>query len=102
MFGLKRKKKNSGENSSTLRIDLRKGEDGFFVAECPQLPGCMSQGATEQEAMENVVDAIRACLEVRFKQFLKESPDTRSSGGGGIVASKSVRVKTPELELVSV
>lgn len=100
MFGLKKQKKSS-ENSSTLKIVLTKGEDGFFVAECPQLPGCMSQGATEQEAMENVVDAIRACLEVRFTQFLKESPEIRTSGGD-IVASKSVRVKSPELELVSI
>jgi len=101
MFGLNKQKKNPEETFSTLKIDLRKGEDGFFVAECPQLPGCMSQGATEHEAVENMVDAIRACLEVRFRQFLKESPETRSSGGG-IVSSKSVRVKAPELELVSV
>ncbi|MEE3259106.1 MAG: type II toxin-antitoxin system HicB family antitoxin [Candidatus Latescibacterota bacterium] len=40
-------------------------EDGVFVAECPAIPGCISQGTTEQEAEGNIQDAIRECLEVR-------------------------------------
>lgn len=34
------------------------GEDGFWVAECPSLPGCVSQGATRQEAVANIREAI--------------------------------------------
>ena len=35
------------------------GEDGYWVAECPSLPGCISQGTTSDEAIANVRDAIR-------------------------------------------
>jgi predicted RNase H-like HicB family nuclease len=35
------------------------GEDGYWVAECPSLPGCISQGRTREEAIENVREAIR-------------------------------------------
>ncbi|MCC6299270.1 MAG: type II toxin-antitoxin system HicB family antitoxin [Anaerolineales bacterium] len=34
------------------------GEDGYFVAECPSLPGCISQGKTREEAIANIKEAI--------------------------------------------
>ena len=34
------------------------GEDGYFVAECPSLPGCISQGKTREEAITNIKEAI--------------------------------------------
>ena len=34
------------------------GEDGYWVAECPSLPGCISQGKTREEAVENIKEAI--------------------------------------------
>lgn len=34
------------------------GEDGYWVAECPSLPGCISQGNTKQEALANIKEAI--------------------------------------------
>lgn len=40
-------------------------EEGGYVVECPSIPGCMSQGETEEEALEMIADAIRACLTVR-------------------------------------
>ena len=42
-------------------ILLQKSEEGYAVS-CPALPGCWSQGATEEEAMENIRDAIREYL----------------------------------------
>ena len=39
-------------------------EDGGFVAECPAIPGCVSQGETVEEAMANIRDAIEGCLAV--------------------------------------
>jgi len=36
------------------------GEDGFYVAECPSLPGCVSQGSTKEEAINNIREAIQA------------------------------------------
>ena len=49
-------------------ITLTQDEDGVFIAECPSIPGCVSQGKTEQEAMDNLQDAIRECLEVRAEK----------------------------------
>ena len=46
-----------------FRVIIQKDEDGAFVAECPSLPGCISQGRTREEALENVRDAIRGYLE---------------------------------------
>lgn len=45
------------------RIFIEQDEDGIFVAECPSLPGCISQGKSRKEAIENVQDAIRGYLE---------------------------------------
>ena len=41
-----------------FRAVIEPGEDGVFVAECPTLPGCISQGATREEALANIKDAI--------------------------------------------
>jgi antitoxin HicB len=46
-----------------LRILIAPDEDGMFVAECPTLPGCISQGKTRTEAISNIKDAIRGYLE---------------------------------------
>jgi predicted RNase H-like HicB family nuclease len=46
-------------------VTIFQDEDGMFVAECPSIPGCVSQGKTEEEAENNVREAIRECLEVR-------------------------------------
>lgn len=45
------------------RVLIEQDEDGVFVAECPTLPGCVSQGATRQEALVNIKDAIEGYLE---------------------------------------
>jgi len=45
------------------RIFIEQDEDGIFVAECPSLPGCISQGKTRKQAIENIQDAIRGYLE---------------------------------------
>jgi predicted RNase H-like HicB family nuclease len=46
-----------------LKIILEKGEDGYIVAHCPALKGCWSQGKTEEEALENIKEAILLYLE---------------------------------------
>ena len=38
------------------------GEDGYFVAECPSLPGCISQGKTREEAIANIKEAIQGYI----------------------------------------
>lgn len=46
-----------------LRVILEQDEDGIFVVECPTLPGCISQGKTRSEALENIKDAIKGYIE---------------------------------------
>lgn len=45
-----------------LRIILEQDEDGVFVAECPSLPGCVSQGKTRADARKNIIEAIEGYL----------------------------------------
>ncbi|HEY3473816.1 MAG TPA: type II toxin-antitoxin system HicB family antitoxin [Anaerolineales bacterium] len=40
------------------QVIIYSGEDGYFVAECPSLPGCISQGQTREEAIVNIKEAI--------------------------------------------
>jgi len=44
-------------------VTIEADEDGIFVAECPALPGCVSQGKTRGEAMVNIRDAVQGYLE---------------------------------------
>jgi len=61
------------------QVVLHPGEDGFWVVECPSLPGCVSQGRTKEEALENIREAIRGyvtALEVDGLPVPKETFDT--------------------------
>lgn len=44
------------------QVMIHPGEDGFWVAECPSLPGCVSQGATRSEAIQNIKEAIEGYI----------------------------------------
>ena len=48
-----------------LTVAIYQDEDGAFIAECPAIPGCVSQGASQAEAESNIEDAIRESLAVR-------------------------------------
>ena len=45
-----------------FHVTLEQAEDGWIVAECPALPGCVSQGKDEEEALDNIKEAITAWL----------------------------------------
>ena len=45
-----------------FHVKLERAEDGWVVAECPALPGCVSQGKDDEEALENIKEAIVAWL----------------------------------------
>lgn len=49
-------------------IVLRPGEDGWIVAQCPLIPGCISQGKDRAEALANIQEAIQLCLETRDEE----------------------------------
>jgi predicted RNase H-like HicB family nuclease len=56
---------------STFKIVLEKDEDGFWVASCPALLGCHSQGRTKKKAISNIKEAIAGCLEVLNERVKK-------------------------------
>ena len=60
----------SREEKMRLPVTLYQDEDGWYVIECPVIPGCMSQGKTQAEALQNIQEAIQLCLEVRQEQGL--------------------------------
>lgn len=45
-----------------FNVTLDRDEDGVWIVECPNIPGCVSQGQTREEALKNIKDAIAACL----------------------------------------
>jgi predicted RNase H-like HicB family nuclease len=49
-----------------LLVTLDTDETGIIVAVCPAIPGCVSQGRTEAEALENIREAIVGCLQTRL------------------------------------
>jgi predicted RNase H-like HicB family nuclease len=56
---------------------LERDEDGIWIAECPSIPGCVSQGQTRDEALANVREAIALCLEVRAEQGMPLTIETQ-------------------------
>ena len=46
------------------QIIIKPGEDGFWLAECPSLPGCISQGKSKKEAIKNIQEAVTGYIEV--------------------------------------
>ncbi len=59
-------------------ITLEGDEDGVWVAECPAIPGCVSQGDSKEEAEANIREAIIGCLEVRAEQGMPLTVETRT------------------------
>jgi predicted RNase H-like HicB family nuclease len=61
-----------------FHVTLQPAEDGWIVAECPALPGCVSQGKDEKEALDNIKEAITAWLwaeDQKAMAQLKSSPN---------------------------
>jgi predicted RNase H-like HicB family nuclease len=57
-----------------FHVRLETAEDGWIVAECLALPGCVSQGRTEQEALTNIKEAITAWLWAEDQKALASAP----------------------------
>jgi predicted RNase H-like HicB family nuclease len=52
-----------------LHVTIEQDEAGYFVAEVPALPGCLSQGKTREEAIANITEAAEGWLEVIGKEY---------------------------------
>lgn len=60
----------------TFTVTIDRDETGAWIAECPAIPGCVSQGDTKAEALKNVREAIEVCLEVRAERGLPLTIET--------------------------
>jgi len=60
-----------------LIVTLERDETGMIVAECPAIPGCVSQGKTENEALANIREAIEGCLQARAANGMPLTVATR-------------------------
>lgn len=58
-----------------FHVTLERAEDGWVVAECPALPGCISQGKDEQEALANIREAITAWMWAEDQKALSSISD---------------------------
>ena len=81
-----------------LSVITYSGEDGYIVAECLEIPGCLSQGKTKEEALKNIQDAIRECLSVMLEDLVKHrqqvKPDVEAK------EQQTIRVQPPQVELI--
>jgi predicted RNase H-like HicB family nuclease len=74
-------------HTTTHKVELVRSEEGYAVL-CPDLPGCVSQGSTEEEALANIKDAIKDYLEVveemkqrrEIRTWKSSRPDGKASG----------------------
>lgn len=58
------------------QVVITRGEDGYWVAECPSLPGCISQGSTKEEAIANIKEAIKPYIEALEEDHLPVPEDS--------------------------
>ena len=56
-----------------LHIIVERDEDGYYVAEVPALPGCLSQGKTREEAIANITEAVEGWLQVMETKHTDDS-----------------------------
>ncbi|MBN1798457.1 MAG: type II toxin-antitoxin system HicB family antitoxin [Spirochaetales bacterium] len=61
-----------------FHITIDKAEDGWYVVECPALPGCISQGKDEKEALENIKEAIQAWLWAEDQKALSKKTSSKA------------------------
>ncbi|MBE9478642.1 MAG: type II toxin-antitoxin system HicB family antitoxin [Chloroflexi bacterium] len=66
---------------------IEKGEDGYLIADVPELPGCHTQGETKEELLANIKEAIELYLEVQDERYLSEPSPT-------IVSVEKIKVGT--------
>ena len=58
-----------------FHVTVHRDEDGVWIVECPVIPGCVSQGTTKNQALNNIREAIALCLEVRAEKGMRLQSD---------------------------
>ena len=56
-----------------IKVVIKQGEDGYFVASCPSLKSCWSQGKSREEALENIREAIALYLEPQASELIQDN-----------------------------
>lgn len=75
--------------------------ENYVVAECLEIPGCVSQGASQEEAEQNIKDAIEACLMVMYMDSFRRLTECRSNRDlCGISSQRRLTIIQPQPELV--
>ena len=80
-----------------LTVVTYPGEDGYIVAECLEISGCLSQGKTKEEALRNIQDAIQECLSVMLEDLVERGHHGRPEQQPK--EQITVRVEPPRVEL---
>ena len=60
-----------------FNVMLDRDEDGVWIAECPGIPGCVSQGKTKEESLKNIEEAIALCIETRAERGMPLTIESR-------------------------
>ena len=80
--------------------EIRDEGSVYFVAECLEIPGCVSEGASQEEAEQNINDAITSCLMVMYSDALKRLMDSPFRGDlRGISSQRRLTIKQREPQL---
>ena len=64
-----------GDPEMKLKTIIHQAEEGGYWAEVPAIPGCFTQGETWEELIQNIYEAVEACLSIDVEEFKVESPD---------------------------
>jgi predicted RNase H-like HicB family nuclease len=84
------------DSELTFKIVITQDEDGIFVADCPAIPGCHSQGDTYEEAENNIKEAIQLCLQVAEKdKDYKDSIHFEDDATPRMVSISNITVSYP-------
>lgn len=76
-----------------FKIVITQDEDGFFVADCPAIPGCHAQGDTYEAAEQNIREVIKLCLQVaQSDQVYEQSIDFEDDSAPRMVSISNVAV----------
>jgi predicted RNase H-like HicB family nuclease len=59
-----------------FQVTIDRDEDGIWIVECPAIPGCVGQGDTRAQALKNIKEAIKLCLEVRAEKGMPLTVET--------------------------
>lgn len=78
-------------------VYLEKGINGFIIAECPELPGCLSQGKTVAEAKINIQKAIRAYLKVLLLKEAESKKKIQHHSRSSLLEKQTYEIGTVEV-----